>query len=395
MARNTGLTFVNAQVITDAGPVAGTLRLQHDRIDAVNVAPAAGDLVVDVEHGIILPGLVNAHDHLDLNSFRRLKWRERYENARDWIADFQPRFATDPGLAAARAETRDDRLWVGGLKNLLCGATTVCHHDPLYAALQARFPVRVVKRFRMSHSLGVDGPRVAVECRRTPRAWPWILHAAEGVDPLAAAEIETLDSLGCLRRNTVIVHGVGAGPDERRRLLDRGVSLIWCPTSNAFLFDATADVRAFDDCGRLAIGSDSRLSGEGDLLDEMRAARATCQVSAEGVVRAVTAGAADVLRLDSAGRLRPGAPADLVVLRPVDIDVYESVAQATRADVRLVMIGGRALFAEPALGAAAACSDDGLVDVRVDGAPGLLARWIAARATTMLFTEPGLEVLAC
>jgi predicted amidohydrolase len=109
----------------------------------------------------------------------------------------------------------------------------------------------------------------------------------------------------------------------------------------------------------------------------------------------VTAGAADVLRLDNAGRLRPGAPADLVVLRPVDGDAYESVAQATRADVRLVMIDGRALFAEPALGAAAARGDDGLVDVRVDGAPRLLARWIAARAASMLFTEPGLEVLAC
>ena len=62
---------------------------------------------------------------------------------------------------------------------------------------------------------------------------------------------------------------------------------MWCPSSNQFLFETTADVRAFDDADRLALGSDSRLSGERDLLDEMKVAHATRQLSAEGVARTV------------------------------------------------------------------------------------------------------------
>ena len=60
--------------------------------------PQRGDLVVDLDEAVVLPGLINAHDHLELNSFPRLKWRPQYANVREWIADFQPRFASDPAL---------------------------------------------------------------------------------------------------------------------------------------------------------------------------------------------------------------------------------------------------------------------------------------------------------
>ena len=96
------------------------------------------------------------------------------------------------------------------------------------------------------------------------------------------------------------MHGVAIN-GEAKRLLARGVSLVWCPTSNQFLFGRTADVRPFDADGRLALGTDSRLSGEGDLLDELRAARSTGQISDESLIRAVTAQAAAVLRLRDGG----------------------------------------------------------------------------------------------
>ena len=66
------------------------------------MAPDKGDAVVDLEDSFVFPGLINAHDHLELNSQPRLKWRERYDNASEWFADFQPRFDTDPALAVTR-----------------------------------------------------------------------------------------------------------------------------------------------------------------------------------------------------------------------------------------------------------------------------------------------------
>ncbi len=388
-----GVTFVGARVIGPEGRVASTLRVWRGRVDGLDVAPERRDVVVDAGGAVITPGLINAHEHLELNSFRRLKWRERYDNAREWVADFEPRFASDPDLAEARPETLDERLWVGGLKNLLCGATTVCHHNPVYSVLRRRFPVGVVRHVGLSHSLLIDGARVAEAYRRTPPEWPWIIHAAEGVDAEAAGEIDRLDELGCLGANTVLVHGVAVCAARAQHLLSRGVALVWCPTSNGFLFGRTLDVRAFDDGGRLALGSDSRLSGEGDLLDEMRAAYGTRQLSAEGVVRAVTSGAADVLKMADAGRLAPGAPADLVVIRSTAPDPYESVARARRTDVQLVLRGGDVAVADPAL--AVSFEHATLVAAQVDGQPRRLARWIARRVEQMRLGEPGLEVGPC
>lgn len=85
----------------------------------------------------------------------------------------------------------------------------------------------------------------------------------------------------------MFVHGVGFCATATERIIVAGAGLVWCPSSNQFLFGATTDVRAFDDADRLALGSDSRLSGERDLLDEIAVAYGTRQLSAEGIARTV------------------------------------------------------------------------------------------------------------
>jgi cytosine/adenosine deaminase-related metal-dependent hydrolase len=393
LRRSPALTFVNARVAGHRG-MAETLRISGGVVDDLDVAPRPGDHVVDLGGAFVLPGLINAHDHLELNSFGRLKWRERYDSAVDWFADFQPRFGADPDLVLATPATLDDRLWVGGLKNLLSGVTTVCHHNPLHRSLRREFPVRVVKRYRFSHSLHIDGDKVAGDCAGTPGEWPWIVHAAEGVDAASAGEFDRLAAMGCIRSNTVLVHGVALGAANARRLIDAGGALIWCPSSNQFLFGATADVRPFDDADRLAVGSDSRLSGEGDLLDELRAAHASRQTSAESLVRAVTVNAAGILRLPDAGRLAPGVPADLAVIDALEPCPYETLVASRRSDVRMTMIGGRPMVARTELAVVFEHTRTEALPVAVDGAPRLLASWIAARMARSGIAEQGLEVPA-
>ena len=381
-------TFVNATVITERR-LYTSIRVRGRTIDGLGVSPSRWDTVIDLDNAVVVPGLINAHDHLELNSFPRLKWQPRYTNVRQWIADFQPRFDSDPQLAAARPDTLTDRLWVGALKNLLSGVTTVCHHNPLHRALRWWFPIKVVRKFGLSHSLHIDGDRIAEAYRKTPLSWPWIIHAAEGVDEEARSELDTLTEMGCIGGNTVLVHGVGASAEAAARAVDRGASLIWCPTSNDFLFGRTAEVGWFDQHCRLAIGSDSRLSGEGDLLDELRAAAATRQVASQSLVRAVTSDAADILRLPYAGRLGVGAPADLTVLKRVHSDPFDSIVTAVRSDVRLTMVDGRPIVADPEL--RPVFRGRRPAHVRVDGKPRLLAPHIADRAAKLSMGEPGLE----
>ena len=387
----TPITFVNAHVVLPGSRLARTLRVRGRTVDGIDVAPDKADTVIDLEDSFVFPGLINAHDHLELNSQPRLKWRERYDNATEWIADFQPRFDSDPALAVNRPSTLDDRAWVGGLKNLLSGVTTVCHHNPWHRAFGRRFPVRVMRNFGYSHSLHIDGDAVAASHRDTPREWPWMIHAAEGLDRAAQAELETLDRLGCLADNTVLIHGVALCRAAAARVIDAGAGLVWCPSSNQFLFNATADVRAFDDADRLALGSDSRLSGDGDLLDEIRAAHDTRQLSAEGLARTVTTGAAALLRL-RAGRIAAGEPADLTVVRPLASCPFDSLVAAGRTDVRLVMIDGRPAIAEPALSAAFAAARVAALPAVLDGASRLVARWIGRHVMTMQLQEPGFAV---
>jgi cytosine/adenosine deaminase-related metal-dependent hydrolase len=387
------ITFVNAQVVTAEGRLGRTLRVRRGRIDGIDVAPDKGDTVVDLERSFVFPGLINAHDHLELNSQPRLKWREKYRNASEWIADFQPRFACDPDLAVTTPDTLDDRVWIGGLKNLLAGVTTVCHHNPMHRVLRRRFPVRLVERFGFSHSLHIDGAAVQLSHRRTPSEWPWMIHAAEGLDEAARAELDTIDRLGCLAANTVLIHGVAFCREAAARVIDAGAGLIWCPSSNHFLFDATADVRAFDDADRLALGSDSRLSGERDLLDELQCAHATRQLSAEGLARTIGGGAARLLRLEDGGRIETGARADLTVLRPNANCPYDTLVAASRGDVRLTMISGEPAVAEASLSSVFDATDVDTSAAMLDGSPRLVARWIAKHVTQMQLAEPGFEVL--
>ncbi len=67
----------------------------------------------------LLPGLINAHDHLQLNSLPDHETPKFYQHARDWIAEVDGRRRTDPQFEAGVFVARDERLLLGGLKNLL------------------------------------------------------------------------------------------------------------------------------------------------------------------------------------------------------------------------------------------------------------------------------------
>ena len=106
------------------------------------------------------------------------------------------------------------RLAWGGLKNLLSGVTTVAHHNPYDAEVfENGFPVRVVKRFGWAHSLHFSSS-VANRYRAVSKRWPFLIHAAEGTDSNAAAEIQELERTGVLSSRTVLIHGVGIDCDS-------------------------------------------------------------------------------------------------------------------------------------------------------------------------------------
>jgi hypothetical protein len=270
----------------------------------------------------------------------------------------------------------------------LSGVTTVAHHDPLYPFLtDAGFPVSVVRDYGWSHSLYIDGERSVVESyRATPASWPWIVHAAEGQNAEAAAEFERLDALGCLKPNTLLVHGIALDRAQRARMLAAGAALVWCPSSNLRLFGKTAEVTDLLSKRRVALGTDSRLSGARDVLDELRLAASLGGLDEETLEGLVTHGSATLLRLPDRGALQPGLRADLLVL-PAET----SLRDAARSKIRLVMIKGIARYGDAECVMAASAGTQ-WVQVFVDGVPKMLHLNISKLLAGASTAEPGLEM---
>lgn len=374
----------------DVGGARTVVRIAGSRIVSVGEPPRVGEPVLDLGDDRLLPGLINAHDHLPLNHLPRLEPAPRYCNVREWIADIDRRRRVEGALKTAVAVPLAQRLLLGGVKNLLSGVTTVAHHDPLYSELcELQYPVRVVTRYGWAHSLHVEGEAKTLESqRRTPAGWPWIIHAAEGVDEEAREELWRLDRLGCLKPNTLLVHGVALGGPERRRLGAASAGLIWCPSSNLHLFGVTADVTELLAQGRVALGTDSRLSGARDLLEELRTAARQVAMSPAALECLVTSDAARLLRLPDCGVVAPQARADLLV-----IPAGMPLERVHRSDIRLVMIDGIPLYGDLDVAGALAPAWR-WAEVLVDGRVKALEASLAERLRRLAVREPGLELAA-
>ncbi len=335
---------------------------------------------------MLFPGLINAHDHLELNHFPRTRFRDVYSNAHQWGEDVSMHLDQTP-FRQLRALPLRDRCWIGGLKNLLCGATTVVHHNPLHRCLKARrFPVQVMRRYGWAHSLHFETPAALQKSYRPDR--PWMIHLAEGTDAVAVAELGQLDKLGLLKANTILIHGVGLTQADAQLAIDRGAGLIWCPSSNYYLLDKTADVRPWSAVKQVALGSDSRLTADGDLLDELRAARAGGQLDARRLFDLVTVNPCYMLGLTDVGDLVPGRWADCIALPRRD-DPYAALVAARRADLSLVMRRGKVMIGDPEI--VAQWGKRGFVSVQLDGREKWMATSLMRQLKRNQITEFGLS----
>jgi cytosine/adenosine deaminase-related metal-dependent hydrolase len=334
---------------------------------------------IDLSGFLLLPGFVNAHDHLEFALFPRLG-NAPYLNYIDWGEDIHSKFPDV--IAKHRAVPKEVRLWWGGIRNLLCGVTTVSHHNPLWQELQREdFPVRVVREYGWGHSLALGGDLRQARAA-TPEGRPFIVHACEGVDEQAREELRGLERLGLLDSSAVFVHGLAIDEEGVALMRDRRASLIICPSSNEFLFGKVPDTSALSGIEKIALGSDSPLTAEGDLLDEIRFAMRSAKISASTAYHMVTTIAAAILRLgDAEGSLKESGMGDLIAVRDTGQDPADRLETLSMNDVEFVMIGGRVhLVAEAILERLPFAAKQGLEPLSIDGS----IRWLRAPVKTLL-----------
>lgn len=302
---------------------------------------ARNEIVLDCSDYYIYPGLINAHDHLSFNLFPRLG-HPPYDNSYEWGEDIHARLKTSIDHVT-RIPIRERLFW-GAWKNLFSGVTSVVHHDPYFLHFHIGYPLRVLRRYTFAHSLGFERDmQRTLNCRL--KNVPFIIHLAEGIDEQAASEVKRLHEMGGLDDRTVAVHAVGIRAIDIETLHTSSASVVWCPASNAFLFNKTAPMNLLAGRARIAIGTDSTLTGSVTLFDEMRAARQAHPFTPKQLFSMVTESPRRIFRMpDDLGTVVEGGRADLFLIKSRQDGPYAALMHAQPGDIAALFVGGSLRF---------------------------------------------------
>jgi cytosine/adenosine deaminase-related metal-dependent hydrolase len=339
------LVLANGVVINSERWFQADLRIEGSRISEIGpgIKAARGETEIDCSDCFIYPGLINSHEHLDFNLYSRLG-EPPYANAYEWGNDLHSRWKTE--IASIQKIPFSHRLWWGAWKNLFSGVTRVVHHDPYYPRLRLAYPVDVLKLYTFAHSLKFDPDLKGALARRKP-ATPFMIHLAEGRDEESRREISELDNLGGIDPRTVAVHAINAGEDEIDILRRRGASVIWCPSSNSYLFGKTAPIHLLHNKVPVALGTDSSLTGAVSLFDELRAAQSLSALSSHDLFQMVTVAPRSIFGLSpDAGGLVERGRADLFIVPATKENPYDRLVRDEPGDIRLLMASGRPILVD-------------------------------------------------
>jgi cysteine-rich repeat protein len=367
------------QVLVD-----GTGVITCSACDCSGAAGAADAAVNSCPQGVISPGLINSHDHITYQGAPLVRTEERYEHRHDW------RTGRNGHNKLANPSSTNAAITWGELRQVLSGTTSVAGSGGQPGLLrnldkdsvttsggnQAGLdePALHYETFPLGDSSGktqtnnCDYPASGID---TPAVIPsnsaYFPHIGEGIDEAAHNELRCASSTNnggqeLFKRQTAVIHGIGATADEIGLMATNGTDLIWSPRSNISLYGDTAMVTAYKQMGvTIALGTDWLASGSMNLLRELQCADYlnttyySRPFTDEQLWRMVTASAADMTDTqEKLGRLEPGKVADLAIfrLRTFAASPYRAVITANPEDVVLTLRGGMPLYGDQALVAA-------------------------------------------
>ncbi len=380
--------LLRGTVVGPSGPYVGELLVEGDTITCAATScagqPGAATATVVDTHGIIFPGLIDVHNHILYDIFDETDWAptQAYSNHNQWPNDARYKAMVDAkqylnGEGSSTWDFGCEMDKYGELKSLVAGVTSVVGaaiptNRSCYGSL-----ARTIDQ--TPNDLGFDGVQTSAlfpittstadaVCANIAAGTTasYLAHVAEGTDAVSRAEFAKLGTVtttdGCLYAPpTGIVHGTALQEPELHTMADSGMSLVWSPRVNVFLYGGGTDLAGTSPDVPLAralginvtLGADWSVGGSQNLLDELRFANQVDdtvfgnQLSPRDLAEMATRNAAIALGLgDLLGSLEVGKKADLLVVSGDPLAPYDALLAATPAQVRMTMVGGVVLYGD-------------------------------------------------
>ena len=372
----------------------GWIAVDRGRVAALGARATAGTSAVDLGSVAILPGLVNAHTHLELSYMRDevppasefVAWIRGVMVARRARPDVRSPEILSALEAAVVEATCAGTALVGDISNTLVTVAPLIASplagvvfyelirfnapDPqgfveeANAALAALPQSNRVRTSLAAHAPYSVGPLVLRAIResvdRTPFA-PCSIHLSESVEeiefihsgsgpwrafleevgawdpqwvPPGGSPVQFLDESGFLNARVLAIHGVQMTTEDLERLAARGATLVTCPRSNFHTGAGAPPIEEFYASGvHVAVGTDSLASTPDlNMFAELATMRALAPtVPARQLLDSATRQGARALGFDAEfGTIEPGKSARLIA-----VDVPPDVE-----DVEEYLVGG-------------------------------------------------------
>lgn len=305
---------------------------------------------VDLQGQTVFPGMINAHDHLIDSCWTGLGTTP-VENWYEWDKSVHE----SPEFRLMQKLSVTDLYVIGMYKNIISGVTTVVDHFPteVSSTFTGHPLVSILEHYYMAHSFSAHqlkwGASPVEQFKQARGILPFMIHAGEGTHQDIREEIEQLNRIGAIEKNTVIVNGTFLEETELQLIASRGAAIVWLPSSSERIFGQQPDIKRIMEFNiPLTIGTDSSITGATNLLADLKKAADYSQrhlagaISAKDLVRMVTIDASRIFSIEKqAGAITPGRKADFIVFKEKpDSDIFEQFINMRPENFSLVVHQG-------------------------------------------------------
>ncbi|PJZ44068.1 amidohydrolase family protein [Leptospira brenneri] len=332
------------------------LQVDGEKISNIdtNLSPKTNTFRVSLKGKKLYPGFINSHDHLLASYLPKVGGNEKHKS---WLS--YDNLYKSSGVFAERQQVDPEILYyLGAYKNLFAGVTTVFDHIPhqVQNPFRGILPVKLISDYTIAHSVGNyslgwgEGP--ALEYRMAEHAGlPFVTHLGEGLDDDSKQSLRQLEKMDALGGHSVLVHCLPFGPREVEKILEKGASVVWCPTSNLHIFGKTTNIKLFLDMGvNVCLGTDYSASGSVNLLEELKTAKSIYfglygeELPESTLLKMITENPRKAFRLGNPDALMPGLSADLLVVNDDKNKSEITVSDLSWKHIDLVVIDGYPIY---------------------------------------------------